>query len=150
MLPQCLWTRPSSWTHITVGINFRGWDNFMTAKSTTKVMKISTPRKLPAIQYMRYAPRTAAPLMSNLLRFTPKIVEPNFKETPEMWTSTLRQAHNMMQDHTLHCVVHASDQKLSLQTRYFHHLQNFTQCNTKTLGQYCEPGSNQDFGPTSM
>ena len=46
--------------------------------------------------------------------------EPILKETPETWTSTLRQAHNnMMQDHTLHCVVHASDQKISLQTRYF-------------------------------
>ena len=33
-----------------LGINyFRGWENFVTAKSATKVTKISTPRKLPAI-----------------------------------------------------------------------------------------------------
>ena len=31
--------------------NFRGWENFVTAKSTTKITKISTPRKLPTIQY---------------------------------------------------------------------------------------------------
>ena len=37
--------------HITVGINFCGWENFVTAKSTTKITKISTPRKLPAIRY---------------------------------------------------------------------------------------------------
>ena len=29
--------------HITIGINFRGWENFVTAKSTTKITKISTP-----------------------------------------------------------------------------------------------------------
>ena len=28
--------------HITIGINFRGWENFVTAKSTTKVTKIRT------------------------------------------------------------------------------------------------------------
>ena len=38
-------------TIITVGINFRGWENFVTAKSTTKITKISTLRKLPAIRY---------------------------------------------------------------------------------------------------
>ena len=27
--------------HITVGINFRGWENFVTAKSTTKITKIT-------------------------------------------------------------------------------------------------------------
>ena len=32
---------------VTVGINFRGWENFVTAKSTTKITKISTPLKLP-------------------------------------------------------------------------------------------------------
>ena len=31
-------------SHITVGINFHGWENFVTAKSTTKITKISTPR----------------------------------------------------------------------------------------------------------
>ena len=38
---------------VTVGIivNFRRWENFVTAKSTTKITKISTPRKLPAIWY---------------------------------------------------------------------------------------------------
>ena len=36
---------------LTVGINFRGWKNFMTAKSTTKIMKISTTWKLSAIRY---------------------------------------------------------------------------------------------------
>ena len=41
--------------HITVGINFRGWENFVTAKSTTKMTKISTPRKLPAIWYCIHA-----------------------------------------------------------------------------------------------
>ena len=35
---------------ITIGINyFRGWENFVTAKSTTKITKISTTRKLSAI-----------------------------------------------------------------------------------------------------
>ena len=36
--------------HIIVGINFRGWKNFVAAKSTMKIIKISTPRKLPAIR----------------------------------------------------------------------------------------------------
>ena len=36
-------------SHITVGINFRGWENFVTAKSTTKVTNISTPRKLVGV-----------------------------------------------------------------------------------------------------
>ena len=40
--------------HITVDINVRGWENFVTAKSTTKITKISTPRKLPAIRYYVY------------------------------------------------------------------------------------------------
>ena len=30
-------------TLLTVGINFCGWEIFMTAKSTTKITKISTP-----------------------------------------------------------------------------------------------------------
>ena len=32
----------SLWYHITVGINFHGWENFVTVKSTTKITKIST------------------------------------------------------------------------------------------------------------
>ncbi|MCG8625207.1 MAG: hypothetical protein MJE68_24815, partial [Proteobacteria bacterium] len=38
--------------HGLVGINFRGWENFVTAKSTTKITKISTPQKLPTIRYL--------------------------------------------------------------------------------------------------
>ena len=38
---------------VTVGINFRGWENFVTAKSTTKITKISTLRKLPDIRYVK-------------------------------------------------------------------------------------------------
>ena len=33
-----------------LGINFRGLKNFVTAKSTTKITKISTPQKLPTIR----------------------------------------------------------------------------------------------------
>ena len=50
---------------LTVGINFRGWENFVTVKSTMKITKISTPRKLPAIRYIRYRTTCPATLVKN-------------------------------------------------------------------------------------
>ena len=37
---------------VTVGIIVRGWENFVTAKSTMKTTKISTPLKLLNLQFI--------------------------------------------------------------------------------------------------
>ena len=49
--PRCYDVCGDAHHHGLVGINFHGWENFVTAKSTTKITKISTPQKLPAIRY---------------------------------------------------------------------------------------------------
>ena len=57
--------KPIKSPNITVGINFRQWENFVTTKSTTKITKIIAPLE----NYLPYG------IMSNALGIIDTILE---------------------------------------------------------------------------